>query len=387
MTCPVCSTVNSEGARICQHCGNALPEAGPGYGATAAPQSYGSPHSTDTPGQYPQQPSYPQQSQYPQYPQQSQYPQYPQQTPYPQQYGSDAPAGYPSGYEQAQHQAQAYEQTRQPGYGQQPGYGGYDPGAAQAAQPAQQPTAHQPDQWGQAAGHDQPQQANPHDQRPGYGQSGYPSAHQQTPQWGQAPAGYPSGYEQAQHQAQAYEQTRQPGYGQQPGYGGYDSGGVQAQQPTAHQPDQWGQWGQAPGYEPSDGYGQQPGYDQARYGGYDQNQPAYGQPAWSSPAPPKSGGNARIIILVAGVVAVLVVAGVVLALTKFNKKVFDSAALNKDIATQYNDRFGEKIEVDCPKNTQVKKGASFTCDIAGRDNTIEVKITSDDGDYTWRPSS
>ncbi len=291
MTCPVCSTVNSEGARICQHCGNALPEAGPGYGATAAPQSYGSPHSTDTPGQYPQQPSYPQQSQYPQYPQQTPYPPYPQQTPYPQQYGSDAPAGYPSGYEQAQ------------------------------------------------------------------------------------------------HQAQAYEQTRQPGYGQQPGYGGYDSGGVQAQQPTAHQPDQWGQWGQAPGYEPSDGYGQQPGYDQARYGGYDQNQPAYGQPAWSSPAPPKSGGNARIIILVAGVVAVLVVAGVVLALTKFNKKVFDSAALNKDIATQYNDRFGEKIEVDCPKNTQVKKGASFTCDIAGRDNTIEVKITSDDGDYTWRPSS
>jgi hypothetical protein len=72
----------------------------------------------------------------------------------------------------------------------------------------------------------------------------------------------------------------------------------------------------------------------------------------------------------------------------FAKKTFNADALNRDIASQYHDKFDQTIQVSCPSGQQVKKGASFTCDArlsGGETGKIEVKVTSSSGDYTWRP--
>jgi hypothetical protein len=42
--------------------------------------------------------------------------------------------------------------------------------------------------------------------------------------------------------------------------------------------------------------------------------------------------------------------------------------------------------VSCPDNQKVSKGATFTCDIQGRSEKIQVTVASADGDYTWRPT-
>lgn len=124
----------------------------------------------------------------------------------------------------------------------------------------------------------------------------------------------------------------QPNYGQQPEYG---SGGQPnyGQQPGGEQPG-YGQPGYGqPGYgQPGygqggeSGYGQPPAYGQPGYG----QQPAYGQPGYGQPGQPGYGGgyggpptkNNKPAII-AGVVAVLLIAGGVTAailLTSGNDK-------------------------------------------------------------------
>jgi hypothetical protein len=81
---------------------------------------------------------------------------------------------------------------------------------------------------------------------------------------------------------------------------------------------------------------------------------------------------------------IIVAGGVILTLTVFSKKVFDANAMNRDISSQYKDKFGDTVEVTCPTNQQVKVGATFSCTIKDKSQKIEVKVTSDSGNYTWK---
>jgi hypothetical protein len=90
---------------------------------------------------------------------------------------------------------------------------------------------------------------------------------------------------------------------------------------------------------------------------------------------------------VLGVVAVLIILGGVFGFLTLRPKVFDATALNSTISQQYKEKFGgSTIAVSCPDNEKVSKGATFTCDIQGRSEKIQVTVASDDGDYTWRPT-
>jgi hypothetical protein len=84
---------------------------------------------------------------------------------------------------------------------------------------------------------------------------------------------------------------------------------------------------------------------------------------------------------------ILIAGGAILALTTFSKKVFDADAMNRDVAAQYKDKYGEKVDVTCPTNQAVKRNATFTCSIKDRTEKIEIKVTSDGGDYTWKPQT
>src|SRR5215468_572210 len=71
-------------------------------------------------------------------------------------------------------------------------------------------------------------------------------------------------------------------------------------------------------------------------------------------------------------------------------RVFDADALNRDIAAQYGDKFGSNpaFEPNCPPSQPAVKGTSFTCYgrlSTGESQKVEVKVTSNDGDYMWKP--
>ncbi|HZB50668.1 MAG TPA: DUF4333 domain-containing protein [Mycobacteriales bacterium] len=281
-----------------------------------------------------------------------------------------APQGYPSG-------AQPEQPTQQfgggqGGYGQPGGYGsGQQPAAGYGSGPQPGPGGYESGQqqapWGQ-----QSYGAQPTQQYGGQGGYGQPGGYDATQQYGQ-PGGYgggQTGYDSGQQAGAGYG----GGYGQQPGYGqqGYaDPYGPQATQ-------------QLPSY--AAGTGQQYGAGQ-QYGGAQQ----YGQPPYqsgypgSTAAPAKKGGRGPLFAVL-GVVAVLLILGGVFGFLALRPKVFDADALNQTISSQYKDKFGDStVVVSCPAGQEVSKGRTFTCDIQGRSEKIQVTVASDDGDYTWKP--
>jgi hypothetical protein len=343
MTCPVCSMVNPEGTRTCMRCGTALAPEAPTFGAPGSV-------SGTTPAQPPAYTGQDSGGQPPAYGQQPPQPQYGQPQP---QYG--APAGVPDQPAYGQ-QPPSYGAPAQPGYGAPSSPYGQpaDPTSGQTPQASPPPYGTQP-QYGQQPGYDSAQTA-----QPGYG-SGQTAQPYGQPEYGQQPAGYGQ-----TQQFPGYDSGQTQQFGQQPGYADpyAPQGGTQA----------FPQYGQQ---QPA-GYGQQPGY------GAPAGYPQPGQPGWQQP---QQKSKAGLFAVVGVLVAVVVIGGVILALTVFSKKVFDADAMNRDIATQYKEKFGDTVTVSCPTDQAVKKNASFDCSVSGKSQKIQVQVTSDSGDYTWKLAS
>ncbi|GLZ37291.1 DUF4333 domain-containing protein [Actinokineospora sp. NBRC 105648] len=221
-----------------------------------------------------------------------------------------------------------------------------------------------------------------------YGPSGGQDPQQQWggQPYGGPPAGTPSGGFPAQG----------GGYGGQPG--GY---GQQPPQPQYGQPDQQHQQPQY-GYPPQQpqptqqypGYGQQP-----QYGQPDPNQPQYGgyPPQGGYPGVPpqeKRGGSTWVWVLV---VVVVLIAGAVAVLGFvtpgwFNKKVFDTSAVQDGVKGILTDKYSiDNVEsVKCPADQQVKKDAQFQCKvvIGGEEKTVNITVRNEsNGEYEVAPPS
>ena len=191
------------------------------------------------------------------------------------------------------------------------------------------------------------------------------------PQYGQPLAGHPQTYG-----PPGYAMPTQPVYGQppaqygQPGYGPPGYGQPPYGQP-APQPGQ-------PGYgEPQYGYGQ-PGYG-----------PQYGMPgqpyAPQQAGPPKK-SKAGLIAAVTGV-ALLLVLGVVVLFLTLQSTVLDPAAVERDVAAQFEQREGVAIDLSCADDMQVDEGGSYRCTgvtADGEEVTLQITITDEEsGAYTW----
>jgi hypothetical protein len=213
-----------------------------------------------------------------------------------------------------------------------------------------------PQQYGQGASGQQP----PAYGGPGYGQPGWP------------PPGYgpPSG--QAEYGRHAYGQPGhgQPGYGQ-PGYG----------QPGYGQPG----YGQ-PGYG-QPGYGQPPTGQQYGAPGQPYGPPYPGAPLHGAPqhgAPPKS--KAGLIAAVTAIVLALI-AGAVVLIMSLQSTVLDPAAVERDVAAQFEERHGVAIDLSCAEEMEVDQGASYECTgVTADDEDVTLRITITDEEtaaYTW----
>lgn len=176
------------------------------------------------------------------------------------------------------------------------------------------------------------------------------------------------------------------GYGQQPAWGQPSYG----QQPPVANPYEQGAYGQPQG-------GQYDAYGQPQQGAYGQAPPQQQQPqqygtpypGGQPPKPAKSGGKGLWIGLAVAVV-VLAAAGVVLFWKPglLNTTVFDQQSIEGDIQRVLQEGMGVSVEsVNCPADQEVKEGLTFTCGLTvnGQQQTVELKVTSDEGHYTVNP--
>jgi hypothetical protein len=176
--------------------------------------------------------------------------------------------------------------------------------------------------------------------------------------------------------APQYGQT--PQYGQAPQYG----------QPGYGQP-QPPPFGQAPPSQPGQPYAQ-PGYGQP---GYAQPQSPYGSPQYGAPQyPPAQYGapaeksKVGLIALATGGILVLIAVVVVLVMS-LQSTVLDPAAVERDVAAQFQEREGVSIELECGDDMEVTEGATYECTgttADGESVTLRIAITDEQSAaYTW----
>jgi hypothetical protein len=168
--------------------------------------------------------------------------------------------------------------------------------------------------------------------------------------------------------------------------------------PSAAPP--WHQ-GPAPHGQPAAQYGApqygRTGYGQPPYGQMGPGQPAYGPPGYTphygGPAqpygwPPEQPRKSKLG-LIAGltVVALLIVAGVVVTLLALKSTVLDPAAVERDVAAQFEQREGVAIDLTCGDDMEVHEGGSYRCTgvtADGEEVTLQITITDEEtAAYTW----
>jgi hypothetical protein len=94
-------------------------------------------------------------------------------------------------------------------------------------------------------------------------------------------------------------------------------------------------------------------------------------------------GVAVIAVSVCVVTALTVALGV--ALTSRNK--LDTTAVERRIAQSLSDQTGSTMQVDCPSDVSLERGANFRCVATASDRTtalVDVHQDDDQGNVTWR---
>ncbi len=164
-------------------------------------------------------------------------------------------------------------------------------------------------------------------------------------------------------------------------------------------------YGQGPPY-PSPQYGAPqygapqygpPQYGAPQYGAPQYGPPQYGPPAYPAPqygAPPfgpPAGAPATkskvgLIVALTAVAVALIAAGVVLVMS-LQSTVLDPAAVERDVAAQFEQLEGVAIDLSCPEEMTIESGAEYSCTgttAAGEEIELAIQIGDElNGDYTW----
>lgn len=168
---------------------------------------------------------------------------------------------------------------------------------------------------------------------------------------------------------QAQQYGSQAGYGSaqgQPGYGPPQGGG-----PTGQQ----------------QGYAGQPTYGAPQQRGYPGQQgPGQGYGTGYPSAPAKKRNTGLIVALAVAGVVVLALA-ILLPTVFLAKTVLDPAAVQQDVAAQFQDQEGVGLELTCPSDMEVEVSRTYECTGTTEDSedvTLVIEIIDEDGNYTWQ---
>jgi hypothetical protein len=169
-------------------------------------------------------------------------------------------------------------------------------------------------------------------------------------------------------------------YGQTPPYG--------QPQPGPYGPPAYGQ--PQPQYVP--GAQPQP-YRPAQPGPYGYGQPQYGTPQYGAsgqqfgrqPAPAEKSKVGLIALVTGGLLVVIAV--VVVLVMSLQSTVLDPAAVERDVAAQFQEREGVAVELDCADDMEVVQDATYECTgttADGESVTLRIAITDENSAaYTW----
>jgi hypothetical protein len=146
------------------------------------------------------------------------------------------------------------------------------------------------------------------------------------------------------------------------------------------------------------GHFQAPQHEQPPYGPPGQYvAPAqFGQPAQSGqygvpgqyelPQAPTRKSRVGVLVGAAALILALVAIGVVLAM-HLGPTVLDRAAVERDVAAQFEQLEGVAVDLSCPQEMKVETGAEYRCTgttADGEEVTIAIRIEDErNGDYTW----
>jgi hypothetical protein len=184
------------------------------------------------------------------------------------------------------------------------------------------------------------------------------------------------------------------GWQQQPdaGYGG--PYGQPQQYPAPHPYGQSAGWGPpsqygAPGqYGQPDRYGSPPGQpgqygSPGQYGEYGAQYGQYG--GWGQPGPParRKPKYGKVFLLL---VLALVIGLAFTLPARFGSTRLDPRAVQRDVATQFQQREGVALHLRCADQMTVEQGRTYSCDGStadGQQVRITITITGRDGEYTW----
>jgi hypothetical protein len=108
----------------------------------------------------------------------------------------------------------------------------------------------------------------------------------------------------------------------------------------------------------------------------------YGQPAGGPPQKSRVG----LIAAVTGI-TLLVIAGIVVLVMALQPTVLDRAAVERDVAAQFEEREGVAIDLSCEDEMPVDPGATYECSGVTADDeevTLQIRIEDEDSAaYTW----
>jgi hypothetical protein len=126
--------------------------------------------------------------------------------------------------------------------------------------------------------------------------------------------------------------------------------------------------------------------------GYGQPQPS-GQPGFGAPGPapywqqaPAQKSRVGLIAAVTAII-VLAIAGVVVLVMALQTTVLDRAAVERDVAVQFEEREGVAVDLSCEEEMTVDPGATYECTGTTADDedlTLQIRIEDEDSAaYTW----
>jgi Domain of unknown function (DUF4333) len=135
-----------------------------------------------------------------------------------------------------------------------------------------------------------------------------------------------------------------------------------------------------PGYGPP-GYGP-PGYGPPGYG--QQPQPGFGQPGAPPAAPPDR--KRKRLIRALELVGLAIAVGVATLVYVLSATILDRAAVESAVATQFEEREGVALDLECDERMIVEPGADYECEgttADGEEVQIVITVTDENGAYTW----
>jgi hypothetical protein len=113
----------------------------------------------------------------------------------------------------------------------------------------------------------------------------------------------------------------------------------------------------------------------------------YGVPGqYELPQAPTRKSRVGVLVGAAALILALIAIGVVLAM-HLGPTVLDRAAVERDVAAQFEQVEGVAVDLSCPQEMKVESGAEYRCTgttADGEEVKIAIRIGDErNGDYTW----